>query len=228
MSLARPLILAGLLGLGLGTLAPLVQAQPVYRIVGPDGRVSFSDRPPPDAARTGTAPAAAAAGAASAGTPLGALPFALRQVASRFPVTLYTGSNCAPCDGGKALLTSRGVPFTERTVSTPEDGEALQRLAGDNSLPLLTVGGQQIKGYSDAEWTQFLDAAGYPRSSVLPPNFRNPPPAPLVAVQRVPASADTAPTEGAPVARRVPAPAPAPAPAAATAVSPTNPAGIRF
>jgi len=221
MTLVRPLIIASLLGLGAASLAPLAQAQAVYRAVGPDGRVTFSDRPPPDAARGTTA---AAGTGAAAGSGLGALPFELRQVATRFPVTLYTGNNCGPCASGKAMLTSRGVPFSERTVTTPEDSEALQRLASDNSLPLLTVGGQQIKGYSDAEWTQFLDAAGYPRSSVLPNSFRNPVPAPLVAVQRPAApAAEAAPTEA--VARRAPAPAPAAAPPAAM---PSNPAGIRF
>ena len=30
-------------------LAPLAQAQQVYRIVGPDGKVTFSDQPPPAA-----------------------------------------------------------------------------------------------------------------------------------------------------------------------------------
>jgi glutaredoxin len=201
----------------------VVQAQAVYRIVGPDGKVTFSDRPPPEAARTAAAPGASAA---AAGSGLGALPYELRQVASRFPVTLYTGTNCGPCASGKAMLASRGVPFTERTVTTPEDGEALQRLAGDNSLPLLTIGGQQIKGYSDAEWTQFLDAAGYPKTSQLPVSFRNPPASPLVAVQRPaapPSQAEAPAAEIAPVARRNPPPS-APAPAA----SPSNPAGIRF
>jgi glutaredoxin len=225
MSLVRPLIIAGLVGLGSAALSPAAVAQAVYRVVGPDGRVTFSDRPPPEAARSATT--AASAGSPS-GSGLGALPFDLRQVATRFPVTLYSGANCGPCASGKAMLTSRGIPFTERTVSTAEDGEALQRLAGDNSLPLLTVGSQQIKGYSDAEWTQFLDAAGYPKTSQLPGGFRNPPAAPLVAVQRpaaLAAQAEAAAAEPSAVAARRNA---APNPAAPPAVSPSNPAGIRF
>jgi hypothetical protein len=56
--------------------SPLSQAQQVYRIVGPDGKVTFSDQPPPaghpgkvSAANTGGGGAAATAG----------LPFELRQ-----------------------------------------------------------------------------------------------------------------------------------------------------
>jgi glutaredoxin len=144
------------------------------------------------------------------------LPFELRQVASKYPVTLYTGNNCGPCGAGRAYLSSRGIPFTERTVTTAEDAEALKRLAGDNSIPLLTVGGQQIKGYSDTEWGQFLDAAGYPARSALPPSYRNPAASPLVAIQR-PAPA-AAPVESAPEPVRAPPPV----------ERADNPAGIKF
>lgn len=193
-------------------------AQGVYRIVGPDGRVTFSDQPPaPDAA-----PAVQAA-AASGSRNDAALPFALRQVATRFPVVLYTGTNCAPCDSGRAMLSARGIPFTEKTVTTGNDSEALKRLSGDTTLPFLTIGGQQIKGYSDAEWTQFLNAAGYPRQSALPATYRRPAPTPLVAAQSV---EPTAPAGAQPPA------ADAGAPPASTGdnvpVTPQSPTGIRF
>lgn len=197
--------------LALGLLALPALAQGVYRIVGPDGRVTFSDQPPPDAqSRSGTG---AASGSASAG---GSLPFELRQVASRYPVTLYTSKDCAPCNSGRNLLNARGIPFAEKTVSSPEDGEALKRLNGDGSLPLLSIGNQKVKGYSDVEWTQYLDAAGYPKQSQLPSSYRRPAPAPLVTVK--PAVAASKPKE-----------ATEPAPAAVPVAPPsTNPAGIRF
>ena len=192
------------------------QAQGVYRIVGPDGKVTFSDRPPADGAAQ---PARAGAAAAPAPAANGNLPYELRQVASRFPVTLYTGNDCAPCTSARNLLTARGVPFTERTVTTNEDVEALQRLSGSAGLPFGSIGGQQLAGFSDAEWTQYLDAAGYPKQSQLPRNYRQPAPTPLVAVKEAaPAPAASAPDQT-PATRR-PAPAPRPAP--------SNPAGIIF
>jgi hypothetical protein len=39
------------------------------------------------------------------------------------------------------------MPFEERTVKSNEEIEALQRLSGQTSLPLLTIGSQQLKGY---------------------------------------------------------------------------------
>ncbi len=190
-------------------------AQTVYRIVGADGRVTFSDKPPVTRDDKVTATGRGGKAIELGNAPL---PYELGQVVSRFPVTLYTSTNCAPCGAGRTLLSSRGVPFAERTVNTNEDIEALGRISGESSLPFLTIGGQKIKGYSDAEWTQFLDAAGYPSTSKLPGNYRGQPAAPLVAVQR--------PEPPAPVVRQATTAA-VPAPAAAAETG-SNPAGIRF
>lgn len=201
-------------------LASPVLAQGVYRIVGPDGRVSFSDQPPPASAPARPVGSATAGAAANAGG--GQLPFELRQVSGRYPVTLYTGRDCAPCNSGRNLLNARGIPYSEKTVETPQDGEALKRLSGETSLPLLTIGSQRIKGYSDGEWTQFLDAAGYPKQSVLPSSYRRPAATPLVAVQAQPAA-------GSPAAAGTPGGSPAAAPAEVPVAPPAqNPAGIRF
>lgn len=189
-------------------------AQPVYRHVDKNGKVTFSDQRPAADAQAG---APRGSGAGSAGP---ALPYELRQVAQRYPVTIYTGEDCSPCAAGRSLLVTRGLPFEERTVKTNEDVEALQRLSGQASLPLLTIGSQQLKGFSDAQWSQYLDAAGYPKSAQLPAGYRNPPAQPLVAVQAAPVAPAT------PVA--APAPAPAPAPAAPSGPTPSNPAGIKF
>jgi glutaredoxin len=193
----------------------LISAQQLYRIVGPDGRVTFSDQPPPPSSN---AKVTTGRGGSFSDTSAGnaSLPSELRTVVQRFPVTLYTSKDCGPCESGRSLLRSRGVPFTERTIESPEDAESLKRLSGDTSMPFATIGGQQLKGFSDVEWSQFLDAAGYPKTSVLPASYRNPAPAPLVA-RAAPAPAPT------------PAPAAAaPAPVAAPAVNPNNPTGIRF
>lgn len=185
----------------------------VYRIVGPDGKVTFSDKPPviEGTPRAGAANSGSATGGAAAG-----LPYELRQVASKYPVTLYVGDNCGPCGAGRSMLTSRGIPFAEKTISSNEDAQALQRLSGDSSLPFMTIGSQQLKGFSDSEWTQFLDAAGYPSSSTLPASYRRPAATPLVAV----AAAPTPAVVGATQTRPAPAPRPAP--------NNDNPAGIKF
>jgi hypothetical protein len=76
-------------------------AETLYRSVNTEGRISFSDKPPADPAAKVTTfvinpPTTSTAGAG--------LPFELRQIVSKFPVTLYSASTCVPCDSGRNLL----------------------------------------------------------------------------------------------------------------------------
>lgn len=221
LNAAKSLMPNALLALALAAgslVSPLSQAQQVYRIVGPDGKVTFSDQPPPASSNAKVSGANTSPGGGAAPT---GLPFELRQVATKYPVTLYSGENCTPCGAARSMLTSRGIPFTEKTVTTNEDIQALQRLSGAASLPFATIGSQQLKGFSDSEWTQFLNAAGYPPSSVLPSSYRRPAPTPLVSVSTAPGPAPAA--GGNPAFVERPA---APAPAATQPND--NPAGIKF
>lgn len=193
-------------------MAPLLaSAQPIYRITGPDGRVTFSDKPPADA-RASALPAREAASSPAAAS---GLPYELQQVARRYPVTLFTTDNCAPCQSARTLLQGRGIPYSERTVTTPQDGEALKKLIGDTGLPVLTLGAQQLKGFSAAEWQQYLTAAGYPQQPQLPAGYRPPPPTPLAETEK-PGAPPPAPLDN------------IPPPPAAPAIGPANPAGIVF
>jgi glutaredoxin len=204
-----------LVGLAIGP--SLVQAQAVYRIVGPDGKVTFSDKPP--ASATGKATPTVNLLVPGQAEQIN-LPLELRQVVAKFPVTLYVGSSCAPCDSGRNLLSNRGIPFTEKTVATAEDAEAFRKLSSGTSLPLLIIGAQHVAGFQPSEWTQYLNAAGYPEQSKLPATYRRAPATPLAAVKSAaaettkPSSANPAPAETSPARQSGP--------------NPGNPAGIQF
>ncbi len=176
--------LLGLLSLLLAT-AP-AQAQSLFKIVDADGRVTYTDRPP----QANTAKLAPL-GRAPRGEPEVALPLLLREPATRFPVTLYSIADCAPCERGRELLRKRGVPFRERTASNESDHEAWARIVGSRDAPALSVGNQILRGFSAEVWGEWLDTAGYPRESRLPPNYVAPPAEPLVArtAAAVPAAA---------------------------------------
>ena len=181
-------------------------AHALFKIVGPDGRVTYTDRVP-SAGEGRVMPVDGMTGRAS--DP--ALPFALRQVATRFPVTLYTASNCGEaCALGRSLLAKRGVPYTERTAETDEEREAWVRLVGGLEAPVLKVGEQMLRGFAPVAWDETLDVAGYPRQSLLPANYQVPPATPMIA-------------------RQPPPQRPAPRPDTAPAADPgSNPSGIRF
>jgi glutaredoxin len=222
MFFARPIFTSTLLGLAALAASGVgdANAQQVFKIVGPDGRVTFSDQPPPTPSGRSAPASTVPVPGGAAGANSAALPFELRTAASRYPVTLYSAPGCGPCDSGRTMLGSRGIPFSEKTITSNEDIEALKRLAGSASVPILTVGAQQLKGFSQGEWVQFLDAAGYPKSSQLPPGYAQAPATPLVAVQAPQTAARTP-------ARETPAQAPAPV-AVPVAEPANNPAGIKF
>jgi glutaredoxin len=161
-----------------------------FKVIGPDGKVTYTDRAP-----TTTDGKVTALGARSAPAAVEvALPAELRQPAARYPVTLFvTGSACAPCDAARQLLRQRGIPYNEKLVVTVEDGDALERLSGGRDAPTLTLGAQTLKGLSADLWNSYLDAAGYPRESRLPPNYQYPAATPLTerretAAARTPAA----------------------------------------
>ena len=160
-----------------------------YRWTDASGKVHYGDSPPRDAKDVrslGTRPAPAAAdGGAS-------LPFELRRAVERSPVVLYTAPDCQPCVPAAALLRERGVPFTERTVTTNEDLQEFRRLTGGLRLPHVTVGTLSQNGFHPEIWQSLLDAAGYPKGSMLPRSFQWASPQPLVPAKAEPKPADAA------------------------------------
>ncbi|MEG1771410.1 MAG: glutaredoxin family protein, partial [Comamonas sp.] len=126
-----------------------------------------------------------------------------------------------PCASARALLTARGIPFTELSVQTNADIQALQSLSGQSQLPFATIGRQHLTGFAADEWRQYLDAAGYPQASALPANYRQVPVRPLAPT--APAVAGAAESTPAETGRRMPVPPPS-----SNRVTPTNPAGLSF
>lgn len=181
-----------------------------YKVIDGNGRVTYTDRPP-ITSNDKIQPMRATGGPAATTSNL---PFELRQVAERYPVTLFTGEGCDPCATGRTLLRQRGVPFTEKTVKTDADIAAFKRAEASGELPVLRIGTQQLKGYNDAEWAGYLDAAGYPKQSQLPPSYKAPEATPLV--------------EAKPAAATPAAPAQAQRPPALPPALETAPSGIRF
>lgn len=200
--------------------AALVLAAPawaLYKVVGPDGQVTYTDRAPAAANPGNVAPFKP--GHSAAAEP--EMPFELRQATQRYPVTLYVSADCAPCDMARQLLLQRGVPFAERRISTEADAKALDALGAGRMMPGLSVGPQQLRGLNTQEWTSYLDAAGYPRDNRLPKGWKAPVALPL---------ADPRPSTGAPATAEAAAEQPSPrrtAPVAPSA-APAPTTGLRF
>lgn len=172
-----------IVGMALGlTLCGSAFAQ--FKVIGPDGKVTYTDRPPAEGKLTQVRPS-------TGGSTDATLPFALRGVAERFPVTLYTAGDCGEaCATARNLLRQRGIPYRERTIDTDEDRQAWQQLNLGAMVPVVRVGGQVHAGFNESEWTNTLTLAGYPLKSALPANYKMAAAAPLG--DRKPAPAATA------------------------------------
>lgn len=159
-----------------------------HRVVEPDGRITYTDRPLSyEQARPG--------GERSAGEGVGnppgsdwtaGLPYDQRQAAQRWPVRLYTSPACPACDQGRDWLRRQGVPVREGQVLREEDVTELLRETGGRELPVLMVGGQRLLGFASSEWGELLRLAGYSLGQPLPATWQAPAPQPLVPVKPVP------------------------------------------
>src|SRR5271169_576439 len=157
-------------------MAATAQTQQVYRYVDPEGRVAYSDKPPPPNARD-----AQAKRVGSNMIETSELSYSEVMAQERFPVTLYTFGCGTVCDTASALLNKRGVPHTVVDVGQSGGADKLKRLTGGLDAPALQVGDQFATGYNESRWQNLLDDAGYPKTPAprtAPVGRAPPPPAP--------------------------------------------------
>lgn len=203
------------MSLAVGLLFFTAAASAQYKSIGADGRVTYSDVPPP---RTATVIEQKKLGSVAAQP---ALPYEVQQAVNKYPVTIYTGDKCAPCDDARGYLRSRGIPYGEKTVTSDEDIALFKQQSPDGTAPVVLVGSRKAVGYSRATLASLLDNAGYPATSTLPRDFQNAAPTALSPTTRAPGQ-NVAPAAA--TAQRGTAPA-TPRPSAPPA---SNPSGFRF
>lgn len=133
----------------------------MYKWVDAQGRVQYSDTPPPPGVKVEeqkiTRNIIGTAGS----------PFAVQDAARRNPVTLWMHDCGDLCNRARDYLASRGIPHAVRNPSRQDEQEAWKKAsAGENAVPLLIVGtSRPLKGFNESEWSAAFDAAGYPRGA---------------------------------------------------------------
>ena len=174
----RPILLATAL-----TILLASPAWALYKVVGPDGQITFTDIPPSrpgrEVQRLGATPEQGQPGQGTSQVPGDLLP-----IVRKYPVVIYTTPQCPACEDGIKLLQQRGIPYTDKSISTAADIAAYKQISqGSEKLPLLTVAGVRLPvGYDQAAWNQALTAAGYPHQSRLPKDYNFGAVEPLVPV----------------------------------------------
>ena len=143
----------------------LTAAAQLYRWTDANGKVHYTDTPPPANAKdVQKKEMARPSGGGSEGA-AATQSYALQQAVKNFPVTIYTAKDCGnPCKKGLDFLKQRGVPYTEKTVTTQADIDAVTKLSGQPKVPVLVVGIVVKSEFEEGAWNEALDTAGYPKS----------------------------------------------------------------
>ena len=197
------------------------QQKELYRYIDANGKVVYTDKPPPPDAKNIQQKRVTANVIDTSEASLTS-----QRATERFPVTLYTSECGQPCQGAEALLNKRGVPFKTVNISDPAGTAKVTSLVGSSVAPVLQVGDKMVsKGLDEARWQSMLDDAGYPRTPPLrrmaPGSGSEAPPAAKAGMSAPPASsaagappsqalAKDASAAPAPTPATTPAPAPAP------------------
>jgi glutaredoxin len=137
-------------------------AQTTYRWTDKTGKTVFSDQPPPPEIQ-----AIETKGGQRTEGPPPQIPYATSQAAGKYPVTLYTTASCTDaCVRARALLNGRGVPFSEKLLTSQEEfAEVAKQMGNESFIPGLKVGSQNFPGLEIASWNNLLDLAGYPKTA---------------------------------------------------------------
>ncbi len=138
-----------------GTLAAAATSHAaIYRWVAKDGTVTYASEPPPSAAE-----------AAIVNVP--------RNHAAKTPgpvsgenVVLYMVPHCDSCDLVRHYLKQHHIPFREVNVAAnAKKQQQLRKVAGNLTVPTVTVGTTVTQGYMPPQLSSALTQAGFQLST---------------------------------------------------------------
>lgn len=148
-------------------------AQALYKSIGPDGKVQYSDRPAGDGRIEKTM--------AIENLPSSQVPGlthsyveqlrdlkaweseharknpAPPSVPSRAGTVLYSAAWCGYCKLAKAYMQQKGIGYQEIDIDTPSGkAEYVQARTGRGGIPLLVVSGKRLEGFTPAGYESFF------------------------------------------------------------------------
>jgi glutaredoxin len=141
-------------------LAMLIAAAPagggIYKWTDPQGRVHYSDNPPPEGkAQQVKVKINSIQGPAVVST--------LRDTSAakaKEKVRIYTAVWCGYCKRAKAHLAAKGVAYDEMDVETSERGRSEFAQLGGRGVPVILVGNQRMDGFDASGLDAMLASAG--------------------------------------------------------------------
>ena len=141
-------------------------ADTLYKVVGPDGKITYTDQPPAD-------PKSAKALTFS-DLPASPLPPAVLKyqaellkgmnnrlaTAGKFEspgtVTLFSATWCGYCKKAKAFLQAKRISYHEYDIDSPNGALSYVEAGGKRGVPLLIADGKRLQGFSEAAYDSFF------------------------------------------------------------------------
>ncbi len=165
MSRSLLVLLAGALVL---LAAATTQAETLYKVVGADGKITYTDRPPADAKSTTKMQFA---DGPSTPLPASVLKYQAelrKSMQGRLDqakksdlsgtTTLFSATWCGYCTRAKAYLNAKGIRYQEIDIDTPEGSRSYVEAGGARGVPLLMLDNQRVQGFSEATYDRLFAA----------------------------------------------------------------------
>jgi glutaredoxin len=148
--------------------AGAVHAETLYKVVGSDGKVTYTDRPP---AEGSTVTSLQFANAPSSPLPESVLKYQaelqkslqnrLAQAGKPEPggtPVLFIATWCGYCTRAKAYLKAKAIAFREVDIDTADGGRAYFEAGGRKGVPLMVAGDKRLQGFSEGAYDKFFAA----------------------------------------------------------------------
>jgi glutaredoxin len=141
-------------------------AATVYKTIGPDGKVVYTDQPPAEGKAASSTAALNIKDEPASPLPEAVLKYqeqlkrsankraqepAARATVSATPV-LFSADWCGYCRRAKSYLQQRGIAFQEQDIDTESGMRAFVAAGGGRGVPMLVVNGGVIRGFSPAAY----------------------------------------------------------------------------
>jgi glutaredoxin len=121
----------------------------VYKVIGADGRVSYTDKEPSPAEKSEKLKLQTYTGAPSVSS--------TKDAVKR--VTILSAQWCGVCTRAKAYMKSRKIDFEEWDVDKSDYARAKMNDLGAKGVPVILVGSRKMVGFSEAGLEDMLKAA---------------------------------------------------------------------
>lgn len=148
-------------------LCAAAHAETLYKVIGPDGKITYTDRPPEDGKSKATTMQIQSA--PSTPLPDSVLKYqaelqksmqnrlaAAKEMGSMGTPVLFSAAWCGYCTKAKSYLAAKKIGYREVDIDTEDGAKAYFEAGGKKGIPLLVAGSKRQQGFSEASYDSFF------------------------------------------------------------------------